>query len=209
MGETVKEKKPILLIDQDDVLAEYILGVTEAFNKKHNTKFTTSDCISWDLFSVFGENIAEIMHEPELFRHLAPADNAVEVFQRLYESKLFEMYIVTAANPKAVKAKYEWIQQYLPFFPQERVIICMHKFMIKGDYLLDDGMHNIEAFSEAGGVPIVFERPHNGHLPHRYLKIKNWLEFEAFILDRCYGDKTKECSSDRAEAIHKYYENIK
>ena len=65
----MKEEKYTLLIDQDDVLAEYIQGVTDAYNEK-----------------------------------------------------------------------------YLPFFPIDRVIICKRKSVIKGDFLLDDGMHNIEEF---------------------------------------------------------------
>jgi len=186
----MNNNKPILLIDQDDVLAEYILGVTLAFNEKYHTHFTTKDCMSWDLYSVFGEQIDTIMHEPEVFRNLIPAKNALEVFERLYQSGLFEMYIVTAANPKSVEAKYQWIAQYLPFFPQNRVIICTHKFMIKGDYLLDDGMHNIHDFHKTGGTPIVFERPHNAHLTHDFIKVKDWLSFEKFIINTCYKDQS-------------------
>lgn len=188
----MNDNKPILLIDQDDVLAEYILGVTTAFNKKYNTCFTTQQCISWDLYSLFGEDIDTIMHEPEVFRNLIPAKNALEVFERLYKSCLFEMYIVTAANPRSVEAKYEWIAQHLPFFPQNRMIVCTHKFMIKGDYLLDDGMHNIYDFQKAGGTPIVFERPHNAHEVHDFVKVKDWLSFEKFIINTCYKNRSDE-----------------
>jgi 5'(3')-deoxyribonucleotidase len=184
--------KPILLIDQDDVLAEYILGVTVAFNKKYGTHLRAEDCDSWDLCSVFGETIDTVMHEPELFRSLLPAKNALEVFERLYHSNLFEMYIVTAANPKTVEAKYEWIASYLPFFPQSRIIVCSHKFMIKGDFLLDDGMHNIQDFFNTGGTPIVFERPHNAHLKHQFKTVQNWIDFEKFIINTCYLDKENE-----------------
>ena len=153
--------KPVLLIDQDDVLAEYIKGVVEAFNNKYETNFTTEDCTTWDLTSVFGESIINVMHEPELFYNLEPVIDAIEVFERLYKSGLFEMYIVTAAHPRSVEAKYWWIEKYMPFLPQSHIIVSSAKYMIKGDYLLDDGMHNIKAFKEAGGTPVVFKRPHN------------------------------------------------
>ncbi|PHV70856.1 hypothetical protein CS063_08820 [Sporanaerobium hydrogeniformans] len=185
----MNENKPVLLIDQDDVLAEYIKGVTAAFNRKYNTCFKATECDNWNLHILFGEDIETVMHEPELFRHLEPAPHAREVFERLYFSNLFEMYIVTAANPRAVEAKHEWIKEHLPFFPLNRVIVCSCKYMIKGDYLLDDGMHNIEEFNKTGGMPIVFERPHNLKTDHGFKKVSDWLAFERFIMEQCYPDK--------------------
>lgn len=181
-------RKPILLIDQDDVLAEYIKGVVKVFNRKYNTRFKPSDCTSWNLISLFGEEIMTVMHEPELFRNLEPVSHAIEVFERLYKSNLFEMYIVTAAHPRSVEAKYWWLKKYMPFLPENNIIISSAKYMIKGDYLLDDGMHNIRAFSEAGGTPIVFKRPHNEYDSNGFLCVENWLEFEELIMNECYGN---------------------
>lgn len=180
--------KPVLLIDQDDVLAEYIEGVVEAYNKKYGTNFKPSQCNSWDLVSIFGEEITTVMHEPELFRNLKPVPHAIETFERLYRSNLFEMYIVTAAHPRSVEAKYEWLRKYMPFLPQSNIIVSSAKFMIKGDYLLDDGMHNIKAFAQTGGKPIVFDRPHNMNKGKEFVSINNWLEFEKIIMEECYGD---------------------
>ncbi len=188
----MKKNKPVILIDQDDVLAEYIAGVTTAFNKKYGTQFQPSECRNWNLEVLFGNEIETVMHEPELFRNLEATPYALEVFERLYFSNLFELYIVTAANPRAVEAKHEWIKEHLPFFPLNRVIICSCKHMVKGDYLLDDGMHNIEDFCKSGGTPIVFERPHNAMLEHPFQKVKGWLEFEKFILETCYPDKVTQ-----------------
>ena len=184
----MEKKKVTLLIDQDDVLAEYIKGVTEAYNKKYKTDISPEECNNWNLHTVFGEEVETVMHEPELFRHLEPTQDALEVFTRLYHSGLFEMYIVTAAQPCSVEAKHEWIKEHLPFFPEERVIVCRRKYMIKGDYLLDDGMHNIEDFAKAGGTPIVFERSHNKTAPGNYRRVTNWKNFERMIIELCYPE---------------------
>lgn len=192
----MKQKKYTLLIDQDDVLAEYIQGVTKAYNEKYNTCISANECVSWNLYQVFGEEVDTVMHEPELFKKLEPVKDAIEVFERLYKSGLFEMYIVTAANPTCVPAKIEWIKEKMPFFPTDRVIFCHRKYMIKGDFLLDDGMHNIEDFKEAGGIPIIFERPHNKHKGKGILRVRNWLEFEALIMQKCYS---RQLESNRAE----------
>lgn len=176
-------KKVTLLIDQDDVLAEYMRALIATYNERYNTCIKEEDCISWDLYTVFGKEVDTVMHEPDLFRSLEPTQHALDVFGRLYHSGLFEIYIVTAAHPSTVEAKYEWIAKYLPYFPKNHIIVCSSKFMIKGDYLLDDGMHNIEDFTKAGGKAIVFDRPHNMSKAHNYPRISNWLEFEEYIMN--------------------------
>lgn len=188
----MEQKKYTLLIDQDDVLAEYIKGVIKAYNHKYQTNFTADDCTSWDLASVFGEEIDTVMHEPDLFRHLEPVRDALQVFERLYRSQLFEIYIVTAANLSCVEAKSEWLKEHLPFFPEEQFIVCRRKYMIKGDFLLDDGMHNIEAFAQEGGIPVIFDRPHNRGLGKDYKRVSSWLEFEAFIMAYCCPEESQQ-----------------
>lgn len=185
----MKKQKVTLLIDQDDVLAEYIKGVTEAFNQKYHTHHKAEDCIRWNLQSIFGEEIDSVMHEPELFRKLEPVPYAIEVFERLYMSGLFNMYIVTAAHPRSVEAKYEWIREYLPFFPEKQIIVCSSKFMVKGDYLLDDGMHNIIDFQKNGGKSIVFERPHNKEERLSFRSVSDWRRFEEYIIYECYPEE--------------------
>lgn len=192
------DKKITLLIDQDDVLADYMGAVVAAYNEKYHTDIKRDACVSWNLYTVFGKEIDTVMHEPDLFRNLKPIPHALEVFERLYMSNLFEMYIVTAANPRAVEAKYEWIEKYLPFFPKNHIIVCSSKFMIKGDYLLDDGMHNIEDFANAGGKSVVFDKPHNMQNPHSYPHVSSWLEFETFIMNECYPERIQEHFQEEA-----------
>ncbi len=184
--------KITLLIDQDDVLAEYIQEVTRVYNQKYDTNITTDMCNNWNLHKVFGERIETVMHDPEIFRNLEPTKDAIEVFTRMYFSGLFEMYIVTAAQASSVEAKHEWINNYLPFFPEEHIIICRKKSMIRGDYLLDDGMHNIEAFASSGGKPIIFNRAHNLEHEASYNRVSGWKEFERLILEETYPDKVEE-----------------
>ena len=124
---TAKEtsRKITLLIDQDDVIAQYISAVTKAYNQKYNTTIKEEECISWNLYTLFGEEVETVMHEPDLFRGLEPMPYALETFERLYKSNLFEMYIVTAAHPDTVAAKHEWIEKHLPFFPKNHIIVCI------------------------------------------------------------------------------------
>ncbi len=196
----MKKQKPILLIDQDDVMAEYIARLVEEFNDKYKTSFKKTDCTRWDLISIFGEEIKTVMHQPELFKSLEPVPGAIETFKRLYTSGWFEMYIVTASHPAVVEAKVEWLEEHMPFFPTNQMIVCSQKQMIKGDYLLDDGMHNIEAFQKAGGTSIVFDRPHNNQeSTSDYVRVSNWRDFENYIIEACYPEKANDYFEKLAE----------
>ena len=69
--------------------------------------------------------------------------------------------------------------------------ICLFSHLImllyvKGDFLLDDCLHNIKDFAEVGGTPIIFDRPHNRKEGIDYTRIGNWLEFEEWIMNECY-----------------------
>lgn len=62
--------KPIILIDQDDVLAELVLYVLDKYNIKHNTNYSISDVTDWNIGSIINENIYEIMFDPKIYLKL-------------------------------------------------------------------------------------------------------------------------------------------
>ena len=67
--------------------------------------------------------------------------------------------IVTTSNYQTLAAKMEQVLfHYFPFLTWNDVIITAHKQLIKGDVLVDDGIHNLE-----GGdyFKILMTAPHN------------------------------------------------
>ena len=48
-------RKPIIFIDQDDVLAKHNDKVVKKINELKGTNFTLEDLNSWDLISTLGE----------------------------------------------------------------------------------------------------------------------------------------------------------
>lgn len=182
----LEDRLPRILVDQDDVLALFVDGLVKKFNKRFKTNYTPQDCNQWNLENVFGPEVWDIVHKKGFFRDLEPVPGAIEVFQRLYTSGRYDMFIVTASEPSAYMEKVEWLQHYMPFFSIDKhFIACKTKDAVWGDVLLDDGLHNIQAFIGIG-ESIIFNRPHNQHLIG-FKRIYDWYEFEFYIENKFYS----------------------
>lgn len=186
----MQDRLPRILVDQDDVLALFVDGLVKKFNERFGTNYTPQDCNQWNLENVFGHRVWEIVYEKGFFRNLEPVPGAIEVFKRLYTSGRYDMFIVTASEPSAYVEKIEWLKYHMPFFSIDKhFIACKSKDAVWGDVLLDDGLHNIQAFIGIG-ESIIFNRPHNKHLIG-FKRIHDWYEFESYIENKFYSINIK------------------
>ena len=97
-----------------------------------------------------------------------------------------EIYIVTSAHPDMIKWKAEWLQRELPEIPWSHVIVANNKSLIKGDILVDDGLHNLY---EGSYIKVLFDKPWNRNVNKNKLtdiihRVHNWKELIDLIRDR-------------------------
>lgn len=176
-------RKPIIFIDQDDVLAKHNEKVVKEMNRIHGTNFTMADITEWDLISILGEECKDIMFKPEFFEKLEPMENAIENLKVLNESGLFDIYIASAAHPSACHFKYKWFKENMPFLEKKQLIFISHKFLLNGDLLFDDAPHNITAFKS--GEVVIFDKPYNKYLTN-FDRVKDWNEFSEYLINKFY-----------------------
>ena len=83
---------------------------------------------------------------PNLFLDLEPIDNAIESVMKLFDSKRFDIYFLSTApwdNPDAWTHKRLWIAKHFDEkIVRKRLILCHHKNLMIGDYLIDDRKFN-------------------------------------------------------------------
>ena len=83
---------------------------------------------------------------PNLFLDLDPIDNAIESVMKLFDSKRFDIYFLSTApwdNPDAWTHKRLWIAKHFDEkIVRKRLILCHHKNLMIGDYLIDDRKFN-------------------------------------------------------------------
>jgi len=168
-------QRKVIAIDMDDTLAGFLEGLVEVVNRLEGENVKVEDIKSWDMHKYFkcGHKIYNYLTY-ELFRDLRVFDDAIEVVKSLQES--YDVFIVSSATstPKSMLAKVEWLEEWFPFINKKNIVLCGDKSIIKADYMVDDGVHNLETFS---GCSILYDAPHNQN-ENRFLRAYDWKDIE-------------------------------
>ena len=171
-----------IFVDMDDVLADTYGKHIELYNKEHKQELSLAHIESGEVWhnvpEIHQESILQHAYQEGFFRNLEPIKDAIQVMEALYNKH--EVYIATAATqfPNSLKEKSDWLDQYMPFITWEHRIMCGHKFILKGDLLIDDRTYNLEKFD---GDTLLFNSPHNIN-DTGYTRVSSWLEIAERLL---------------------------
>ena len=113
--------KKIIYVDLDDVMCNFSKAYLE--KKSHECFYPQSQ---------YG-----------FFRNLEPIENALESYKKLEE--YYDVWILTSPsyhNPLCYSEKREWVETYLGLETCRKLIISPNKGLLKGDYLIDDNIHD-------------------------------------------------------------------
>lgn len=175
------KKKQSIAIDLDSTLNcldKY--WIEERYNKDYNDNLKREDMICWDCHIYVkpecGYKIYDYLKEPGFFRNLGVQSNSQDVTKWLKE--YFDLYVVTAYCKEAVVDKVDWLNEFFPHIDTKDIIFCNNKGLIKADFMIDDGGHNIEVFT---GIGLVFDAPWNRYLDESYNRFYNWTEIKGYF----------------------------
>ena len=83
---------------------------------------------------------------PGVYEDLSPMPNAIESVNKLLISADFKVYFLSTApwdNPEAWTHKRLWVARYFDEkLIRKKLILCHHKQLLIGDYLIDDRRFN-------------------------------------------------------------------
>lgn len=152
--------KKIILCDADDVIENFCDTWIGYLNNKYGTKVLIEDIVDWDIRKAFPELTSDQIFAPTYEKTFW---NRIEAMPGCYEvlkmiNTLHNLYIVTASNYQTCDAKIEKILELYSFLNWDQFVITSKKQLVFGDYLIDDGVHNLEDGRYKG---ILFDRPHN------------------------------------------------
>ena len=163
-----------IAVDLDSVCNELVPAWLNWYNTEWNDNVQFEDITSWEIdrFTRAGKNMYEFLSIPGVFQTLPIQENCYGVMDWL--CTLYDVYIVSswANRAQQVEDKVKWIKYYLPFFNTDNLIFCINKSAISADYMLDDGVHNLDTFS---GTGLLYDRPWNQQYNH-YTRLNNWDE---------------------------------
>ena len=194
--EQVLQTKPIVLLDMDDVLADFLEPWIDMYNKDYSDTLEIKTINDWNT-SLFvkdecGLKIFDYFKKPGLYRNLPVKPYAIEMVTNLTDLG-YEIFIVTdspmgctygedgwkGSNP--ADDKRAWLQEHFPMIPTSNFIITGKKWMVTGDILVDDKPTTHEEFLKRGRKSILVDMPYNNHLKTDY-RVTNLKEAEEMIL---------------------------
>ena len=151
-----------ILVDMDDTIECLVQAWVEYVNEKYGTDTKSEDVLEWDISVAFPtlsrEQVYDVLLEDELYKRIRPMDDAALYLKKLQDEGN-EIYIVTNSVYQTIRPKMdEVLFRYFPFIGWDNVILAKNKKMIKGDFLVDDGIHNL---LEGDYKKILFTAPHN------------------------------------------------
>lgn len=170
-------KKGIIAVDMDWVLAKLTQKWVSYYNTIFNDDLKIEDIKSWDITQYVKpeakEYMVNILNIHKFYRDLEVVEDSQRVLKKL--SNDYEIIIVTDPFTRmSFKSKYDWLGENFPFIPSENYVFTGNKSIIQANYLIDDGVHNLEVFK---GYGLLYEAPYN-ETEDRFYKVKNWQDVE-------------------------------
>lgn len=191
-----------ILVDMDDTIEQLLKSWVARANEKFGRNVTLDEITDWNVAvpytGISKKDIYNVTCEPGFWKTVEPMPGAADALRHfLHEGH--EVYIVTATEPEHVDEKMNGLLfRYFPFLSWNQVIITSRKQMIRGDVLIDDGVHNLE-----GGAyqKILFSAPHNRGYDaeaNGMIRVHTWDEVVE-IIDRMAREKQVDADGRAGE----------
>jgi 5'(3')-deoxyribonucleotidase len=173
MYQGFRRLKTMLIVDLDEVLADFTTAAAEAHGLSRVELEARRDPGVWHIKEAIGVTSQQFW-EPinqlgeAFWTSLKPLPWFEDLLALLKQVNC-EWYIATTPSFElgSYTGKLKWIAEYLPN-KLHHVFVTHHKHVLANEdrYLIDDSEKNVEKFAEEGGVGILFA--HRGNCLHEF-----------------------------------------
>lgn len=162
------QRKLTILLDLDDVLNNQDELWVDELNRKFRRNVKLDTITDWDI-SKYYPGVDKIgLYEPvasgRLVSLMTPIQGSAEYTWRWYSAG-HNILIATSTGAENVYEKVKWLYKHFKWFDEKNMIITHHKQLLRGDILVDDGVHNLLPDKMTGAEPqyvkLCMDRPWN------------------------------------------------
>ena len=174
-----------ILIDVDDVILDNTPSMRAIISDILGYDYK-EPLLNWG-FNEFGEEIANKIKAristDELFKYSEVDQEAIHYILKLKEEG-HNIYFVTAIHEKNRELRRQQISEWFGEWGVRRLITTEHKYLFKGDFLIDDAPHNI--VSSRCDCNIIRARDWNNKdfLIEHGVRLQNWEEIYGLISEK-------------------------
>lgn len=165
-------------IDLDNVLAEFMAGMIDFYNKKYGTTYKEEDFKHFELHKTWGgtlENAINIVHDfyfSDEFEKIIPVTGSQNALAKL--SKENDLFVITARPHEVTKQTIDWLDKYFPNMFKDIIItnlFSMNNLETKTkpqvcdaldiDVFVDDSFHHVLGCVKEGRKSYLYNAPWN------------------------------------------------
>ena len=150
-------RKRKIFLDYDDVLVDCNGYAIRKLNSELNTSYTIYDVKEWGLLNNDLDRRLKYYSDPRFISEIPVLPGAREFVSTL--SKKAEVFIMTSVEHCCASARFAHVVENFPEILPGNILLGSRKDMIRGDFILDDGHHNLKNSQIA--CPVMFQRPWN------------------------------------------------
>lgn len=178
-------KRFTILIDMDDTLESLLPAWVQWLNDRHGLSVDHESISEWDMHIAFPSLADEELFAPlsdrSFWKTVMPKPNAPMYVKKLIDDG-HKVYVCTASHYSTLQYKTEEVLfKYFPYLKWENVIVAHDKYLIKGDVIIDDALHNLEG-RECNSIALLMDAPHNRNVRTPFLdRVHSWEEIYQII----------------------------
>ena len=171
-----------IAIDMDEVLADTVSSLLDWYRDEFGYEWTRASLEGKGFNGIAPEpafqRMRAMLHQGDFFETIPVMPGCQAVVEAMMAR--YEVFVASAAMdyPGSCLAKHRWLRRHFPFLPEERIVFCGDKSILRADYLIDDHARHFRRF---GGQGVLFTSPHNIHVSG-YPRVENWTQVqEVFV----------------------------
>jgi len=184
----------LILIDQDNVLADFERGFRDAWQAggHPHPAVAPEERRSFYLRDDYPEHLRKeveaVYTAPGFFRDLPAMAGAVEALTALLESGHDVRICTSPLNDyrSCLSEKYEWVERHFGMELVARVIMTKDKTLVHGDILIDD-KPEVKGVRKPDWQQIIFDQPYNRHVSGVRMTWATWRSIPPFLSGTASG----------------------
>ena len=164
-------KQTVVKVDIDGVIRNLPDSMCRVYNMEFDRCMTSSEITTYDVREMFSD-----IHNPvdffftgknakELFFDSLPYAGAIEALHKLRDNGYKIALVTWQIDTQNKKYTLDWLDKWC--VPYDDICFTRDKYMIHGDYLIDDNPEFLEDERERS-VKIQIRRPYNTYLEPKY-----------------------------------------
>lgn len=161
-------EKLIILLDLDDVLNNQNELWIESLNSTYKLNVKYEDIKDWNISqfypSLSNDELYSPVSNPGLVPRMSPQKDSIQ-FTKEWHNRGHTIMVTTSTSTENIDTKSHWLKKHYGWFTCGNLILTHKKQLIRGDILIDDGVHNLLPDKEIGiesiYMKLCFDRPWN------------------------------------------------